>query len=232
MTKCIRDKVRLRVKKYVNIMFLILFITILSVFAMKNKEGAKKEFVNPFFYGMESTDLRMNVKYVPWEMSVKKPINATVYLVKEYENGRLYHFKIDPIEYMTEERLNIYFYVTEKEIYRLWSYVYQNERIETFYDDDELIVSILDTEEKIIANGEIVCQNMPNWQEDIEGGWQSNISVEENKVMYTSKVAKKNGEIGFYEWFTWEKEKGLIDYGSGYGVEREILYLTDIQVIK
>ena len=39
-----------------------------------------------------------------------------------------------------------------------------------------------------------------------------------------------NGEIGFYEWFVWEHSKGLTDYGSGFGVERDILYLKQIEV--
>lgn len=65
----------------------------------------------------------------------------------------------------------------------------QAERL-PFYDNDDAIVKFLDTDQKLI----------------------------------------ENGEPGFYEWFVWEQGKGLVEYGSGFGAEGDILYLTNIKV--
>lgn len=64
-----------------------------------------------------------------------------MYLVKTYEQGKLYKFAIEPIGYLEAERTNIYLYVTSEKIYRLWSYIYQEKGIIEFYDDDELIIN-------------------------------------------------------------------------------------------
>lgn len=39
---------------------------------------------------------------------------------------------------------------------------------------------------------------------------------------------KPNGEIGYYEGFTWKENVGLINYYSGYGAQRDIINLNNI----
>lgn len=184
---------------------------------------------NPYFYDTDHIVLGATAEYYELETKKERPIEIEVYLVKAYEKGKLYKFVIEPTGYLDDARTNIYFYVTSEKIYRIWSYIYQGETVTEFYDDDALLTKYLDTDIKLIDNGEIVCQfeEMP---EEKESSTKSSILLTENKVIYSRYDVQENGETGFYEWFTWERNKGLVDYGSGFGVEGDILYLKQIYI--
>lgn len=79
-----------------------------------------------------------------------------------------------------------------------------------------------------MENGEVVCQ-FEEMSEENEDGIKSISLLTDNKVRYTRYNKKANGDTGFYEWFTWEQDKGLVEYGSGFGAGGEILYLTQIK---
>lgn len=193
---------------------------------------------NVYFYNTDNVQLVAYAEYYDKEGCLfEEMINLEMYKVKNYEKGGLYHLKIGPIEneegYLGEERLNIYFYVTEEKIYRLWSYVYQDGEIISFYDNDELVVSILDTEDKIIENGEVVCQREETESELEDGAYGTHFAItkKEKQIIYSRCDVEMSGDPGFYEWFTWEDGKGLVDYGSGFSAEAEILYLSKIGVL-
>lgn len=133
--------------------------------------------------------------------------------------------------YLIEERLNMYLYVTEDKIYRVWSWIYQDGHIISLNDTD-FMVSVLDTDEKLIENSVIVCQmeNVSVDEEDGEGRYRYSIIREDNLITYNRYDMQPNGERGFYEWFIWKEGEGLIEYGSGYRREADILYLYDIAI--
>ena len=79
-------------------------------------------------------------------------------------------------------------------------------------------------EEDFIARGTVVCQEMG--KEDSlkeEKGWHEEIMVEGTVCTYRSY--NDLTETGYYERFVWEKGKGLIEYKSGFGAERDRIYL-------
>ena len=184
---------------------------------------------NPYFYGGDQVLLSANAEFYEVETHEEKSVEIKVGLIKVYEQGSLYKFAVEPLGYLGAERVNIYFYVTNEKIYRIWSYIYQDEEVIEFYNDDELIVKYLNTDEELVANGEIVCQ-LEEISEKTEDGISYSISIIGNQVMYSRRDEQANGETGFYEWFTWEKGKGLVDYGSGFGLEGDILYLSEIEI--
>ena len=191
---------------------------------------AMSEADNIYFYPADSQYLTATAEYFELETRTEKEIVAEIYLVKEYEQGNVYKFAIEPIGYLGEERTNIYFYVTSDKIYRLYSYVYQDGETIEFYDNDELLVQYLDTDAKLIENGTVVCQPEGTTELNNQEAAYS-ISVDGDRVVASRSDEKVNGERGFYERFVWEEGKGLVEYGSGFGVEADILYLSRIEAV-
>lgn len=174
------------------------------------------------------------IQYIDFE--TVKTINGELELqwLKEYDDGNLYKLTVEPVgditDYLGEERLNIYFYVTSDKIYRLWSYsVHNDERIE-FYNNDTLLMETLNTDEKLIENGELVCcmEGIPDELEAEEVGKHVTIVQNGEQITYNRVDIGQSGNREFYESFVWEKGKGLVGYQSGYRVESEILYIDNI----
>ena len=190
---------------------------------------------NPFFYTQELTCLTADVKYLDIELSVVRSGKLNIQWLKNYENGSLFKMSVTPLENMEftlgEERLNIYFYVTVDEIYRLWSYVDQDGETIEFYNDDALLMEILDTDEKLIENGELVCckENIEDETDSAEPGKHVTIHQNENRITYNRVDIMSNGSRYFYETFVWEEGKGLVEYKSGYKQEADILYIDNIE---
>ena len=66
-----------------------------------------------------------------------------------------------------------------------------------------------------------------------EYGGVTNITSKNEEVEYGRReYNQSNGELSFHEDFIWEKDKGLIFYGSAYRMEAEILYLNAIEEIE
>ncbi|MDL2301225.1 hypothetical protein LJC58_02600 [Lachnospiraceae bacterium OttesenSCG-928-D06] len=164
-------------------------------------------------------------------------VNISMYKVMDMQNGSVYKLEIGSIEdfegYLTDGRLNIYFYVTPAKIYRIWSYVYEDNILKEFYNNDQLLIQVLNTEEKIISNSYLVCQqeDLPDSFEEGEVGMHNCIETEDNQVESRMWDITDNGETYFYESFSWELDKGLIAYRSGFRSERDILYLNNIEMI-
>ena len=189
---------------------------------------------NPYFYTNDDVNLTATLTYRDLEEQIVRDGTLNMKLVKNYENGDLYKLSVDDKEKiqecLSEDRLNVYFYVTEDEIYRLWSYIYQDEEVIRFYNDDDLIVKYLDTDDKLIANGELVCckESVPDKLDWPESGSHVDIIQQNDQVEYDRVDLNANGDRQFYERFIWEKGKGLVEFRSGFRVEADILYIENI----
>ncbi len=218
-------------RKKITILAVLLCCIIVAV-GCGNASEIQQTNSNPYFYMQDRVYLSAVAEYYNMEGDLDEEVlNLEIYKVKEYDGGRLYHLRIEPPQkedfYIDDSRTNIYLYVTENKIYRVWSYIYEKGEMITFYDDDETASRVLDTEEKIIENAVVICQEeeMRVELEDGESGMQYNISKKDNMIGYYRWDRKVNGERGFYEWFVWEAGKGLVRYGSGFRAEADILYL-------
>ncbi|MDE7207805.1 MAG: hypothetical protein K2N90_11740 [Lachnospiraceae bacterium] len=211
-----------------------------------NNNMAEYENIRKFFQN-DYMDLEAHAKYQDGEEWVEATVFAEWYLVKRYDKGSVYRFKVQPLSELTHDRLNTYFYATDHEIYRIFGWAWQDEESITFYDNDELLIQILDTDEKLKNNGYIVCQNQnmsgqlehgeTGWyticqeqagQENDSATWHFNVHKWKNEIVCDSRIIRVNGERDYYETFVWENGKGLTEFCSGYRVERDILYLTEI----
>lgn len=191
-----------------------------------------------YFFQKDHTFLTMQAEFDETDRrgSVIRIIEAEVSLVKKDEKGSVYRFAIKPVEEMEElgaERLNLYFYVTDDKIYRLWPYVFENGKTVTFYDDEVKLTQVLDTDQKLADNGDIVCQreNMIWEPKPGQHGVSFHITNNGDTIVYSASERKANGDQGYGETFVWERGKGLTEYRSNYHVESEILYLTNIKEI-
>lgn len=217
-------------------LIVILIIGIIIIQLVANKEhlytinSEYSSYKNPYFYQKESVDLSAMAEYYDVETTTSEQIDIKVYLVKKYEKGELYRFVIPSIVGLGTERTNLYFYVTENQIYRLFSYVYEDDRCITFYDNDNLLTSTLYTDEKLIENSVVVCQteSMSDRLAQEEAGMHFSITKQKDNIVYSRCDIENNGEVGFYESFVWKKGKGLVEYRSGYKIEADILYLDSI----
>ena len=83
---------------------------------------------NPYFFNKDHLHLKAYAKYddMIHAQFVEEVVCAEMYLVKEYGQGSVYKFVVEPLGMLTDARQKTYFYVTSDKICRLWSYVYQD----------------------------------------------------------------------------------------------------------
>lgn len=205
---------------------------------------------NPYFF--RQSLLTANAKYfsvteVSEGRQHEETVNAEVSLVKSYEEGDVYKLTIDIIsDYFSTwyiqggEPINMYFYVTPDKIYLISRYV-QTEPGGTahyYFGGDELITEILDTDEKLVNNSLIVCQeeeaedNTKTEQYSMSTNNKKNehysISKNGNQIFCYYYQLKANGDLLYRDKFLWEKGKGLVVYLTGYGVGDYDIYLDCI----
>ena len=202
---------------------------------------------NPYFF--QQSLLTVSAKYfsIAEGKEIEESANAEVSFVKSYEEGDVYKFTIDiTSDYFSTwyiqggEPINIFFYVTPDKIYLISRFV-QTEpggTVRYFFGGDELITEILDTDEKLVNNSLIVCQEEE--VEDNTGIEQYSMSTnnKENEHYSISKNGnqifcyyyqlKVNGDLLYRDKFLWEKGKGLVVYLTGYGVGDYDIYLDFI----
>lgn len=119
---------------------------------------------NPFFFPKNITSITAEMNYYSGSLKERTTVELNLHWVKQYENGCLAKLSIIPFDrmpdYMDDTCLNTYFYVTDSEIYRISPSIVQGDEIITFNNDDTLVVSILDTDEKLMEYGELKNQTI------------------------------------------------------------------------
>jgi hypothetical protein len=120
--------------------------------------------------------------------------------------------RFDSIEGVPNERLSLgYFYVQKDKIYKIQP---TNENL-----------SKLKTNEELQNDSVIVCQDkeIKDTLGKDEPGFHHYLEVNGDKREYHSYINQVS--TGYYESFTWEKGKGLVNYRSGYGAEKDSIEL-------
>ena len=181
-------------------------------------QGESEEMIQTSFffdYGTETAAFEAEFASTPF--GEYEQVKIQVEQVEQWENGILYTMMIesdtkDDSRYLYgRDRFFLgYFYVSEDKIYRI--------------DENKMEEVNIKNEEDFIARGTVVCQEMG--KEDSlkeEKGWHEEIMVEGTVCTYRSY--NDLTETGYYERFVWEKGKGLIEYKSGFGAERDQIYL-------
>lgn len=143
---------------------------------------------------------------------IKKDIKLNINEVANLKYGKLIELKLDYIEGVPNDRLSLgYFYVQKDKIYKI-SPTQEN-------------LKKLKASEEMPNNSSIVCQDqeMIDTLKEDERGWHQYIKVNGNRIEYHSY--NNQVETGYFERFTWEKNKGLIFYQSGYGAGRDSIEL-------
>lgn len=199
-----------------------------------DKSDEDINFENPYFYSQTHCLYSADIQYI--DVDTVTTINGELEIqwLKEYTNGNLYKLMVEPdgnmIDCLGKERLNIYFYVTADQIYRLWSYVIQDGKLIEFYNNDALLTEILNTDEKLVENGELVCcmEDKTDESELSEVGKHVTIVQQGEQITYNRADIGESGSREFYETFVWAKGKGLVEYQSGYRMEADILYIKNI----
>lgn len=196
-----------------------------------DKNDEEINFENPYFYSQKECFLSADIQYAYLGIFINGELKLQ--WLKEYDNGNLYKLTVESdgniTDLLGEERLNFYFYVTADNIYRLWSYAVQNGEVIEFYNNDVLLMETLDTDEKLIENGEMVCcmNEKTDELEPSEVGSHVTI-IQREQITYNRVDIGASGNREFYESFVWEEGKGLVEYKSGYRRESEILYIENI----
>ncbi|MEW5758603.1 MAG: hypothetical protein AB1755_03915 [Candidatus Omnitrophota bacterium] len=171
---------------------------------------------NPFFLKNNISNLNYKGKFL-FDCIVEKDVKLNINEAAKLKYGKLYELKLDRIEGIPEERLRLgYFYVQPDKIYKI-------EPTEKNLD-------------RLKAGGEapnyslIVCQDkeIKDTLSKNEPGFHSCLEINGHKREYRSY----NNQVstGYYESFTWEKDKGLISYRSGYGANKDFIELQLIDI--
>jgi hypothetical protein len=142
---------------------------------------------------------------------IKKEVSLNINGITILNEGHVFELKIEPIEGVPDDRLNLgYFYVQKDKIIRIPP---TEDNLQGVGKDILPLDSV------------IVCQD--NEIEDTlskeEKGWHQYIKINGDTCEFHSY--NNLVETGYYESFTWEKDRGLIYYRSGYGAERESIEL-------
>lgn len=164
-----------------------------------------------FFFKKEVSHITYNCNLSIYE-PVQKEINLYIREVAELKEGKLYELKLDNIEGIPNERLNLgYFYVLEDRIYKL--------------RPTEENLNKIKSKQELPGDYAIVCQDkeLKDSLGKNERGWHRYIEINGDKREFHSY--NNLVETGYYESFTWEKSKGLIYYQSGFGAERDAIEL-------
>lgn len=187
---------------------------------------------NPFFYEKEVTNLDARIEYCEGDVTISRVGKLTMRLIKNYEKGDLFKLSVaherNIQDYFGEERLNIYFYVTNDRIYRVPSYINCDGEKLPVYEDD-FVIAYLDTDDKVISESELVyCKE--NFKNKVE---LENVVIgtESNGGRYDRTEWNKDGSIYYYEVFSWNKITKLSWFDSEYGTGADSLYIWGIEEV-
>jgi hypothetical protein len=170
--------------------------------------------INNFFVN-EDTQLSCNGSFLFGEDIIEKDVSVSIDMVASLKKGTLYELKINmerDNEIPTERMKLGYFYVQKDRIYK--------------FDATKGNLKSMLYNETLPEDCVIVCQEeeMKDALGEDEQGWHHYIEVVGDRREYHSY--NDEGTTGYYESFTWEKGKGLVNYRSGFGAESDAIELT------
>lgn len=166
---------------------------------------------NSFFFKNDDTKIIYKGKFL-FDDIIEKDVKLNIDELANLKNGKLYELKLDTIEGVPSERLSLgYFYVQKDKIYKI--------------EPTEKNLNMIKTSEELPDGSVIVCQDkeIKDKLGKDEPGFHNYLEVNGDRREYHSY----NNQVstGYYESFTWEKGKGLVNYRSGYGAERDSIEL-------
>jgi len=167
---------------------------------------------NSFFFKGNVPQLNYKGAFL-FNTVVEKDVKLNINEVANLKYGKLYELKLDSIDGVPNDRLDLgYFYVQKDKIYKI--------------KPTEENFNKLKTSTELPKDSVIVCQDkeIKDTLGEEEAGWHKYIIVNGDTREYHSY----NNQVstGYYESFTWDKNKGLINYRSGYGAERDSIELN------
>lgn len=181
----------------------------------KDTNDAKEEIVdNEFFFNRNISQINYKGEFL-FDDIIEQDVKLNINEKANLKNGKLYELKLELTEGVPDDRLSLgYFYVQKDKIYKI-------------YMTEENLIELKASEE--LPDGSvIVCQDneIKDTLGEDEQGFHYFLEVDGDKREYHSY--NNQVDTGYYESFTWEKGKGLINYQSGFGAERDSI---DIQLI-
>ena len=171
---------------------------------------------NPFFF--VTTDSKPAYKGMfLFDDIAKKDVTLNINKIADLTHGKLYELKLEHIEGVPNERLSLgYFYVQQDKIYKI--------------KPTEANLNMIKTSEILPDGSIIVCQDteIKDVLEKDEPGFHQYLDINGDRREFHSY----NNQVstGYYESFAWERDKGLINYQSGYGAGRDSIELHYIDM--
>ena len=181
---------------------------------------------NPYFFDeKELTNLSARLEYCEGNVTINRAGKLTMKLIKNYEKGDLFKLSVaherNIQDYFGEERLNIYFYVTNDKIYRVPSYINRDGEEISIYEDD-LVIAYLDTDDKLISESALVCCE-ENFKNEVELE-HAVIKTEINSGICERTEWWKDGRY-YHEESGWNEPQKLLWFDSTYGTGADSLYI-------
>ena len=186
----------------------------------KKTEDAETDYINEdnkpqsntFFFKDNITEATYSGTFAFGEDVQTLDVKLSVEQVALLKDGAVYELELEPVDGVGEERLNLgYFYVQKNTIYR--------------FDASHENLESLKSSYKLPEDSVIVCQakELKDKLGEDESGFHYYIEVDGNKRVYHSYNDMTG--TGYFESFTWEKNKGLVNYRSGFGAENDLIEL-------
>lgn len=185
---------------------------IISSIAEEQKKNTKR---NPFFFKEDISSVEYNGQLL-FDDIINNSVRLDINKIAQLNDGELYELRLQAIEGIPDDRLSLgYLYVQEDKIYKI---EYGDEKIKQFISSEE-----------VPEGSAIICQANEIKDELGKGetGWHHYLTIDGDKCEYHSY--NNSIETDYYESFTWEKGKGLINYRSGFGAERDAIELKKIE---
>jgi hypothetical protein len=167
---------------------------------------------NPFFFkDSESKPIFKGV--FSFDNIVKKDITLNIKKLENLKNGALYELKIESISDIPNERMSLgYFYVQSDKIIK--------------YNATEKILNELKANKDVSGDYQVICQDteIKDTLGQDEKGFHHSLVVSGDTREY--HAFNNQTSTGYYESFIWEKDKGLVNYRSGFGAEKDAIEIS------
>lgn len=191
--------------------FLLLCCMIVVILLHNIKDEDNEVNINPYFFPdniMQTEEgIRFQVKTEGRE--VLDIAKLYVYEEKVFDDGTLYNIVVK--------------YDTDQGCIDLGCFYVRNDKI---YLIQDIKLDTALSERGLTEKGIVICQPEPqkeDWMERGKKGWHEDIRIVDDRCIFQRYNDLKESEYdGNYEYFTWEKGKGLTEYRRGHGESEEI----------